>query len=121
MVVSDDGHTRCRWCGTGPLYVAYHDDEWGRPVTDADRLFEKICLEGFQSGLAWITVLRKREHYRKAFADFDVRKVARFDAKKVEKALASSPGGDALRSAAADGMQRLGLGDADNERHAEAT
>lgn len=68
--------TRCAWCGDDPLYVAYHDTEWGRPVTDPDRLFEKICLEGFQSGLAWITVLRKRESFRRAFGGFTVDSVA---------------------------------------------
>ena len=64
--------SRCTWCGDDPLYVDYHDNEWGRPVTDADRLFEKICLEGFQSGLAWITVLRKRENFRRAFGGFTI-------------------------------------------------
>ena len=87
MVVSDDGHTRCRWCGTDPLYVAYHDDEWGRPVTDADRLFEKICLEGFQSGLAWITVLRKRDAFREVFDGFGMDAVARFGDRDVERLL----------------------------------
>lgn len=75
--------SRCFWCGDDPLYIAYHDDEWGVPVHD-DRLhFEQLILEGAQAGLSWLTVLRKREHYRKAFAGFDPRKVARFDAKKV--------------------------------------
>jgi DNA-3-methyladenine glycosylase I len=74
----DDGVARCWWCGTDPLYVAYHDDEWGRPVRDDDRLFEKVCLEGFQSGLSWITILRKREAFRRAFANFDIDAVARF-------------------------------------------
>ena len=75
---------RCFWCGDDPLYVAYHDDEWGVPVHD-DRLhFEQLILEGAQAGLSWLTVLRKREHYRKAFARFDPKKVARFDAKKVD-------------------------------------
>ena len=68
--------SRCTWCGDDPLYVEYHDNEWGRPVTDADRLFEKICLEGFQSGLAWITVLRKRENFRRAFGGFTIDAVA---------------------------------------------
>ncbi len=79
--------TRCPWCGTDPLYVAYHDDEWGRPVADDRRLFEKICLEGFQSGLSWITILRKREHFRAAFDGFDFEKVARYTSKKVERLL----------------------------------
>ena len=82
---------RCFWCGDNPLYVAYHDDEWGVPVRDDRQLFEQLILEGAQAGLSWITVLKKREHYRKAFANFDVRKVARFDAKKVD-ALMKNPG-----------------------------
>ena len=82
---------RCFWCGDDPLYVAYHDDEWGVPVRDDRLLFEQLILEGAQAGLAWITVLKKREHYRKAFANFDVRKVARYDAKKVD-ALMNDPG-----------------------------
>ena len=82
---------RCFWCGDNPLYVAYHDDEWGVPVRDDRQLFEQLILEGAQAGLSWITVLKKREHYRKAFANFDVRKVARYDAKKVD-ALMKNPG-----------------------------
>jgi DNA-3-methyladenine glycosylase I len=71
-----DGLSRCGWCGIDPLYMAYHDDEWGRPQHDDIRLFEKICLEGFQSGLSWLTILRKRENFRRAFQGFDPRKVA---------------------------------------------
>ena len=82
---------RCFWCGDDPLYVSYHDDEWGVPVRDDRLLFEQLILEGAQAGLSWITVLKKREHYRKAFANFDARKVARFDAKKVD-ALMENPG-----------------------------
>ena len=82
---------RCFWCGDNPLYVAYHDDEWGVPVRDDRQLFEQLILEGAQAGLSWITVLKKRQHYRKAFANFDVRKVARFDDKKVD-ALMKNPG-----------------------------
>lgn len=78
---------RCWWCGDDPLYVAYHDGEWGIPVMDDRRLFEKICLEGFQSGLSWLTILRKRENFRAAFADFDFAKVARFGPKDVERLL----------------------------------
>ena len=74
-----------------PLYVGYHDDEWGRPVTDEARLFEKLCLEGFQSGLSWLTILRKRENFRAAFAGFDPSKVARFNERKVERLL-TDPG-----------------------------
>lgn len=85
--VGADGVARCAWAGDDPLYVAYHDREWGRPVTDERRIFEKLCLEGFQSGLAWITILRKREAFRRAFADFDPERVARFDAADVERLL----------------------------------
>jgi DNA-3-methyladenine glycosylase I len=72
-------HGRCAWCGTDPLYVAYHDTEWGVPEYDARALWEKLVLDGFQAGLAWITILRKRESLRAAFADFDPDIVARFD------------------------------------------
>lgn len=85
LITGTDGLTRCWWCGDDPLYVDYHDREWGLPVDDDVRLFEKICLEGFQAGLAWITVLRKREDFRRAFAGFDFEKVARFTPAKVEK------------------------------------
>ncbi|QET03357.1 MULTISPECIES: DNA-3-methyladenine glycosylase I [Cupriavidus] len=78
---------RCSWCGTIEDYCHYHDNEWGFPVDDDRRLFEKICLEGFQSGLSWLTILRKREAFRKAFANFDIRKVARFDERDVERLL----------------------------------
>jgi DNA-3-methyladenine glycosylase I len=74
---------RCQWCGTDPLYIAYHDREWGLPVYDDNRLFEFLVLEGAQAGLSWITILRKREAYRRAFARFDPERVARFDAKKL--------------------------------------
>jgi DNA-3-methyladenine glycosylase I len=82
-----DGVRRCSWCGTDPLYVAYHDREWGRPVKDDRRLFEKLCLEGFQAGLSWLTILRKREHFRAAFDGFDFEKVARYNTRKVEALL----------------------------------
>src|SRR5215203_2504229 len=85
--IGTDGHVRCWWCGDDPLYVAYHDDEWGRRVTNDTRLFEKLCLEGFQSGLSWLTILRKRENFRAAFADFDVEEVARYGARDVERLL----------------------------------
>ena len=78
---------RCWWCGTDPLYVRYHDEEWGRPVKDDTRLFEKICLEGFQAGLSWLTILRKRENFRRAFAGFDIDAVARFKSKDVTRLL----------------------------------
>jgi len=70
---------RCTWCGTDPLYVAYHDDEWGVPVRDEQRLFEFLILEGAQAGLSWLTILRKREGYRSAFHDFDPERMARFN------------------------------------------
>jgi DNA-3-methyladenine glycosylase I len=85
--VGGDGVRRCWWCGDDPLYVAYHDVEWGVPVMDDIRLYEKICLEGFQSGLSWLTILRKREHFRRAFAGFDPRKVARFTSRDVTRLL----------------------------------
>ncbi len=78
--------TRCVWVrGAADDYVHYHDHEWGFPAADDDRLFEKICLEGFQAGLSWLTILRKRENFRRAFADFDYRKVAHFGEREVEK------------------------------------
>jgi DNA-3-methyladenine glycosylase I len=80
-----DGKHRCSWCGQLPDYMHYHDHEWGWPVADDKRLFEKITLEGFQSGLSWLTILRKREAFRKAFAGFDFEKVARFTQKDVER------------------------------------
>jgi DNA-3-methyladenine glycosylase I len=87
LVRGDDGVLRCSWGGSTPDYLAYHDDEWGRPVTRDTRLFEKICLEGFQSGLSWITILRKRPAFRRAFDGFDFRKVARYDARRVHALL----------------------------------
>jgi DNA-3-methyladenine glycosylase I len=83
--------TRCTWCGTDPLYVAYHDDEWGVPEHDDRRLFEMLILEGAQAGLSWITILRKREAYRRAFDRFDAKKIARYDRKKIA-ALMNDPG-----------------------------
>jgi DNA-3-methyladenine glycosylase I len=79
------GVRRCAWGASPPEYAAYHDGEWGRPVTDDDRLFEKLCLEGFQSGLSWLTILRKREAFRRAFAGFAIEEVARFGARDVER------------------------------------
>jgi len=78
---------RCSWCGDDPLYVAYHDEEWGRPCHDERMLFELLILEGAQAGLSWITVLRKREHYRRAFDDFDAEKIARYTEADVERLL----------------------------------
>ena len=76
---------RCGWAGSDPLYVDYHDREWGRPVTDDNRLFEKLCLEGFQSGLSWLTILRKRENFRAAFQGFDIDKVAAMGEADIER------------------------------------
>ena len=85
---ADDGRARCAWAGTDPLYVAYHDSEWGVPARDDRQLFELLLLEGAQAGLSWITILRKREHYRRAFAGFDPARVARFDARQQARLLA---------------------------------
>lgn len=82
-----DGIHRCAWCGDDPLYIQYHDHEWGVPQHDDQKLFEKICLEGFQAGLSWITILRKRESFRIAFHDFEIDRVARFTPRKVESLL----------------------------------
>ncbi|WP_334174691.1 DNA-3-methyladenine glycosylase I [Pseudoxanthobacter sp.] len=82
-----DGRARCFWCGDDPLYQAYHDTEWGRPTTDDRYLFEKICLEGFQSGLSWLTILRKRAGFRAAFAGFDAAAMAAFTGADVERLL----------------------------------
>ena len=83
-----DGKLRCAWCGTDPLYLAYHDAEWGVPVHADRRLFEMLCLEGAQAGLSWLTILRKRETYRMAFDDFDAEKMARYGAAKRRRLLA---------------------------------
>ena len=80
---------RCAWAGTDPLYVAYHDDEWGVPVHDDRTLFEFLILEGAQAGLSWSTILKKRDNYRQAFDHFDVRKIARYDARKITRLLAN--------------------------------
>ncbi len=82
---------RCGWCGSDPLYVKYHDEEWGREVTDDDMMFEFLVLESAQAGLSWSTILRKRENYRKAFAGFNARKVAQFTEEDIERLL-SNPG-----------------------------
>lgn len=88
LIVSEDGKSRCFWPGTLPDYLAYHDNEWGVPVADDHRLFEKICLEGFQSGLSWLTILRKRENFRAAFDGFDFRHIARYGEQDIERLLA---------------------------------
>ena len=85
IIKGADAKCRCWWPGTDEEYLRYHDEEWGEKVTDDFRLFEKICLEGFQAGLSWLTILRKRENFRAAFARFDFNKVAKFDEKDVER------------------------------------
>ncbi|MBO6639199.1 MAG: DNA-3-methyladenine glycosylase I [Roseitalea sp.] len=87
LVRGEDGKARCWWHGGKPDYIAYHDTEWGMPVGDDHRLFEKICLEGFQSGLSWLTILRKRDNFRAAFAGFDFDKVAEFGDADIERLL----------------------------------
>jgi DNA-3-methyladenine glycosylase I len=90
VVRGEDGRARCFWGDSAPEYRAYHDEEWGRPVADDVRLFEKLCLEGFQSGLSWLTLLRKREGFRRAFAGFDFRRLAGFGDRDVERLLGDS-------------------------------
>ena len=85
LIRSKDGRVRCNWQDDKDDYRTYHDEEWGRPQDDDFKLFEKICLEGFQSGLSWLTILRKRENFRKAFAGFDYHAVAKFDDHDVER------------------------------------
>jgi len=86
-VVGPDGKARCRWCAAAPEFLGYHDTEWGFPVGDDHRLFEKLSLEGFQSGLSWRTILAKRENFRAAFHDFDFDRIARFTRRDVERLL----------------------------------
>src|SRR5579875_1644389 len=90
IIVGEDGVARCAWAGSSPEYCAYHDTEWGFPVADDRRLFEKLSLEGFQAGLSWITILRKREAFREVFAGFDYERVARFDQGRVEELMADA-------------------------------
>ena len=90
IITGEDGKDRCFWHGNLPEYQRYHDEEWGRPVVNDIRLFEKICLEGFQSGLSWLTILRKRENFRAAFAGFDFEKVAKFGEADIERCLADA-------------------------------
>ena len=85
---AEDGLPRCQWCGGAPEFVPYHDNEWGFPVSDDTRLFEKLSLEGFQSGLSWRTILNKREAFRAGFAGFDIDTVARFDETDIDRLLA---------------------------------
>jgi DNA-3-methyladenine glycosylase I len=86
-IVGPDGKPRCRWCGAAPEFFDYHDAEWGFPVSDDHRLFEKLCLEGFQSGLSWRTILAKRENFRAAFDDFDFERIARYAKRDVDRLL----------------------------------
>lgn len=90
LVLGEDGVMRCWWPGDHEDYRAYHDNEWGQPVVDDHRLFEKICLEGFQSGLSWLTILRKRDAFRQSFAGFDFERVARFNRRSVERLLGNA-------------------------------
>ncbi len=89
-IVGADGKRRCRWSAAAPEFIAYHDEEWGFPVADDRRLFEKLCLEGFQSGLSWRTILAKRESFREVFHGFDFERVARFSARDVTRLLADA-------------------------------
>lgn len=86
-IAGTDGQLRCRWCRAAPEFEAYHDLEWGFPVADDTRLFEKLCLEGFQSGLSWRTILAKRENFRRAFDGFDFHRVARYGEKRIDRLL----------------------------------
>jgi DNA-3-methyladenine glycosylase I len=86
-ILGPDGKSRCRWCAAAPEFLSYHDTEWGFPVGDDHRLFEKLCLEGFQSGLSWRTILNKRENFRAAFHDFDFDRIARLTARDVARLL----------------------------------
>ena len=86
-IVGTDGKSRCSWCGAAPEFLAYHDTEWGFPVSDDHRLFEKLCLEGFQSGLSWRTILAKRENFRVAFHNFDFDRIARFTQRDLDRLL----------------------------------
>jgi DNA-3-methyladenine glycosylase I len=87
LVDGPDGRRRCSWGASTPDYVAYHDEEWGRPVTDDRGVYERLCLEAFQSGLSWLTIMRKRDGFRAAFADFDFEAVAKFSDRDVERLL----------------------------------
>ncbi|MEM8833840.1 MAG: DNA-3-methyladenine glycosylase I [Pseudomonadota bacterium] len=87
LIEGPDGKVRCWWHGNDPEYMRYHDEEWGHPIDDDQRLFEKISLEGFQAGLSWLTILRKRENFRKAFDHFDYKKIQKYDEKKIEALL----------------------------------
>ena len=87
LLLDPDGTARCGWCGDDPLYRAYHDDEWGRATRGDDAMFELLSLEGFQAGLSWLTILRKRESFRRAFSGFSIERVADFDEHDVDRLL----------------------------------
>jgi DNA-3-methyladenine glycosylase I len=112
--VTQDEPRRCGWVGAEAVYIAYHDEEWGVPQTDSRALFEKIVLEGFQTGLSWITVLRKREHFRKLFDKFDAAKMVRYTPAKIE-ALVADPGiirhRGKIEAAVANAQALLGMQD----------
>jgi DNA-3-methyladenine glycosylase I len=120
LIRGADGVLRCRWAGSDPLYLAYHDEEWGRPVRGDDALFEMLALEGFQAGLSWLTILRKREAFRRAFAGFHLETVAGFGPRDIERLLgdagivrnrakieATIGNARAARELAADGLTEL--------------
>jgi DNA-3-methyladenine glycosylase I len=90
LTTGPDGRLRCRWAASAPEYLAYHDDEWGRPIRDDRGLYERLCLEAFQSGLSWLTILRKREAFRLAFAGFEIERVAGFGQRDVKRLLADA-------------------------------
>jgi len=90
LAAGPDGRARCRWATAAPEYLAYHDEEWGRPVSDDRGLYERLCLEAFQSGLSWLTILRKREAFRRAFAGFEIERVAGFGSRDVKRLLADA-------------------------------
>ena len=112
----DDGVVRCSWGDSTPDYRVYHDDEWGRPVGDDVRLFEKLCLEGFQSGLSWLTILRKRENFRAAFAGFDFHAVARYDDPRRRAPAPGRRHHPPPRQDRGDDQQRAARGRADRRR-----
>ncbi|TWU56897.1 DNA-3-methyladenine glycosylase 1 [Rubripirellula tenax] len=90
LLLGSDSVNRCWWCGSNPEYVQYHDEEWGMPIDDDTRLFEKMCLEGFQSGLSWLTILKKRNSFRTAFDGFNFQKVVHFDQTDVDRLMANA-------------------------------
>ena len=90
LLQAEDGALRCFWCQASPAYRHYHDHEWGFPVTDDTRLFQKLCLEGFQAGLSWLTILNKREAFRRGFAGFDAERIVRFEERDIARLLADA-------------------------------